>query len=58
MNLFKELSFDIFDIEKVTDEDSVNRIKMRFQVDEKFDSYNLEDICTTSLKIMLRKKDI
>ena len=41
---------------KVIDEGSMNRIKIGFRVNEKFNSYNLEDICTTSLKIMLRKK--
>ena len=57
LTLFKKLSFDIFNIEKVIDENSMNRIKIGFQINEKFNSYNLEDICTTGLKIMLRKKD-
>ena len=58
ITLFNELRFDIIDTEKIIDENSMNRIKMGFQVNEKYNSYNLEDICTTSLKIMLKKKDI
>ena len=57
LNFFNELRFDIVNVEKIIDENSMNRIKMGFQVNEKYNSYNLEDICTTSLKIMLRKKD-
>jgi hypothetical protein len=57
LTLFNEIGFDIIRIGKVIDENSMNRIKMGFQVDGKFDSYNLEDICTTGLKLMLRKKD-
>jgi SAM-dependent methyltransferase len=57
LTLFKKLSFGILNIEKVIDENSINKIQDGFQVNEKFNSYKLEDICTTSLKIMLRKKD-
>jgi len=45
-------------MKKGIDENSVNKIQDGFQINEKFKSYNLEDICTTSLKIMLKKKDI
>ena len=45
-------------MEKGIDENSVNKIQDGFKVNERFNSYKLEDICTTSLKIMLKKKDI
>ena len=35
----------------------MNKIQDGFKVNENFNSYKLEDICTTSLKIMIRKKD-
>jgi len=35
----------------------MDKIQDGFQANEKFNLYNLEDICTTSLKIMLIKKD-
>lgn len=35
----------------------MDKIQERLQINEKFNSYNLEDICTTGLKIMFRKKD-
>jgi len=44
-------------MEKRIDENSMNKIQNGFQINEKFKSYKLEDICTTSLKIMIRKKD-
>jgi SAM-dependent methyltransferase len=57
LNLFNKLRFDIVHVEKIIDENSMNKIQDGFQINEKFNSYNLEDICTTSLKIMFRKKD-
>ncbi len=57
LNLFNELKFDIIHIEKIIDENSINKIQDGFKINKKFNSYNLEDICTTSLGIMLRKKD-
>lgn len=57
LNLFNEVGFDIIHMEKGIDENSMNKIQDGFKVNEKFNSYNLEDLCTTSLKIMLRKKD-
>ena len=35
----------------------MDKIQDGFQINEKFNSYKLEDICNTNLKIMLRKKD-
>ena len=58
LNLFNEVGFDIIHMEKGIDENSVNKIQDGFKVNERFNSYKLEDICTTSLKIMLKKKDI
>jgi SAM-dependent methyltransferase len=57
LTLFNEVGFDIIHMEKVVDENSMNQIQDGFKINEKFNSYNLEDICTTSLKIMLKKKD-
>jgi len=57
LNLFNEVGFDIIHMEKGIDENSMNKIQDGFKINEKFNSYNLEDICTTSLKIMLRNKD-
>lgn len=57
LTLFNELRFDIVHFEKIIDENSMNKIQDGFKVNEKFNLYSLEDICTTSLKIMLRKKD-
>lgn len=57
LNLFNELKFNIVHIEKIIDENSMNKIQDGFKVNENFNSYKLEDICTTSLKIMIRKKD-
>ena len=57
LTLFNELKFDIVHVEKLIDENSMNQIQDGFKINEKFNSYNLEDICTTSLKIMLKKKD-
>jgi len=45
-------------MEKGIDENSMNKIQDGFKVNENFNSYKLEDICTTSLNMMLRKKDI
>jgi len=56
LNLFNEIGFDIIHMEKGIDENSMNKIKDGFKVNEKFNSYKLEDICTTSLKIMLKKR--
>ena len=42
---------------KGIDEDSMNKIQDGFQINEKFNSYKLDDICTTGLKAMLKKKD-
>ena len=36
----------------------MDKIQDGFKINKKFNSYKLEDICTTSLKIMLKKKDI
>ena len=57
LTLFNEVGFDIIHTEKVIDKNSMNKIQDGFKVNEKFDSYKLDDICTTSLKIMLKKKD-
>ena len=57
LNLFNEIGFDIIHTKKVIDENSMNKIQNGFQINEKFNSYKLEDICTTSLKIMFKKKD-
>ena len=57
LNLFNELKFNIVHIEKIIDENSMNKIQDGFKINKKFNSYNIEDICTTSLKVMLRKKD-
>jgi len=57
LNLFNELKFNIVHIEKIIDENSMNKIQDGFKINKKFNSYKLEDICTTSLKIMLRKQD-
>ena len=57
LNLFNELRFDIVHVEKTVDENSMDKIQDGFKINKKFNSYKLEDICTTSLKIMLRKKD-
>jgi len=57
LNLFNELKFDIVHVEKTIDKNSMDKIQDGFQINEKFNSYNLEDICTMSLKIKLRNKD-
>jgi len=57
LTLFNELRFDIVHVEKIIDKNSMDKIQDGFQINEKFNSYKLEDIYTTSLKIMLRKKD-
>ena len=57
LNLFNELGFDTIHMEKIIDEDSMGKIQDGFKINKKFNSYKLEDICTTSLKLMLRKKD-
>ena len=57
LNLFNELRFDIVHVEKTVDENSMDKIQDGFKINKKFNSYKLEDICTTSLKIMIRKKD-
>ena len=56
--LFNELRFDIVKVEKMLEENSMDKIQNSFQINEKFTPYNLEDVCTTSLKIMLEKKGI
>jgi len=58
LTLLNELRFDIVHIEKIIDENSMNKIQDGFKINKKFNSYKSEDICTTALKIMLRKKDI
>ena len=55
LNLFNELGFDIIYMKKGIDENSIKKIQDGFKVNEKFSSYNLENICTTNLKIMLKK---
>jgi len=57
LNLFNELKFNIVHIEKIIDENSMNKIQDAFKVNENISSYKLADICITSLKIMIRKKD-
>ena len=57
LNLFNEIGFDIIHMEKVIDGNSMNKIQDGFKINENLNSYKLEDICTTSLKVMLRKKD-
>jgi hypothetical protein len=55
--LFNEVGFDIIHMKKGIVENSMNKIQDGFTVNENFNSYKLEDICTTSLKLILRKKD-
>lgn len=58
LNLFNEVGFDIIHMEKGIDENSMNKIQDGFKINKKFNLYKSEDICTTSLKIILKKKDI
>ena len=41
LNLFNELKFDIVHIEKIIDENSMNKIQDSFKVNENFNSYKL-----------------
>jgi SAM-dependent methyltransferase len=56
ITLFNELRFKVVHVEKIIDENSMDKVQDVFQVNERLNSYNLENICTTSLKIMFRKK--
>lgn len=52
--LFKELSFDILRLEAIVDDDAMSSLRQGFPLDEDFKFYDLEDVCTTSLQVMLR----
>lgn len=44
-------------MEKGIDENSMNKMQYGFKINKKFNTYKLENICTTNLKTMIRKKD-
>lgn len=55
LRLFSELSFKIIQNASEINDESMKSIKNGFLIDGKFSPYSLEDICTTFLRIMLKK---
>ena len=55
LRLFSDLSFTPIRHELYIDRDSMNIIERGFLVDQQFSSFCPDDICTTALKVMLRK---
>jgi len=56
LRLFSELSFKVIRNESEMDNESKASIKDGFLIDEKFSSYSLDDLCTTTLRIMLNNE--
>lgn len=54
--LFSDLSFKILKIESETDSEALTKLKGGLKINNKFLSYKKEDICITSLRVMLRRK--
>lgn len=55
LDMFQQLDFTVVRHEIDVDQDSMSHLqKMDFPLDEKFVSYTPEDICLTSLRILLR----
>jgi len=55
LQFFKEVSFKILWHEAEIDNESVTSLKNGFIVDEKFSKYEINDICTTALKLIITK---
>ncbi|MDF1594373.1 MAG: methyltransferase domain-containing protein [Desulfobacterales bacterium] len=53
--LFKEAGFDICRHEVQEDEDVRVSIRDGFMVDERFQDYSVDDLCTTGLRVALKK---
>jgi len=56
-SLFEELNFKIIRIESEVDGESLNSIKNDFIVNEVFKPYNLEELCTIRLRVMMIKRE-
>ncbi len=54
--LFNELAFDVLRLETTVDDQSMRSLQNGFVIDEAFRSYQAEDICSTDLNVMLRKR--
>jgi SAM-dependent methyltransferase len=55
LQIFSELSFKILWSEVEVDNVSVTSLKNGFTIDNKFSAYDINDICTTGLKLVLSK---
>lgn len=55
LHLFSKLSFKIIRNESEIDNESKASIKNGFLIDEKFSSCSLDDLCTTTLRIIFKK---
>lgn len=56
--LFRELSFDILRLETNLDDEAMSSLRQGFPLDEGFKSYSLDDLCSTSLNVLLRQQGI
>jgi len=54
LSLFEELSWEVLRLENTVDDDAMSSLGQGFPLNEGFQSYDLDDVCTTSLKVILR----
>lgn len=55
LQIFRKLSFTIRQTEAEIDQKSMYELLKGFKIDDKFLNYTSDDICTTQLKVMLKK---
>lgn len=55
LTLFKEF-FEVVSLETNIDEESVKAVESGFPLSDRFKTYSVEDLCSTSFHIMLRSK--
>ena len=53
--LFKEAGFDVCRKEATVDDEARKNMEVGFIVDEKFQDYNVDDLCITGLRVALKK---
>jgi hypothetical protein len=53
-SLFRSLSFEVLRTESKVDNESLEAIRQGFPLDKLFEGYEQEDICTTSLRVLLK----
>lgn len=54
ITMFKSLSFEALRVERKVDEESLAALRQGFPLDKQFQGYERENICTTSLSVLLK----